>query len=233
MESSKKRKRMVAISQAKRQKAIRIYRAEHGLCTNCGKPVDREGKLCTACLEKKKEESKQRREFYKSKGICPECGKYEIFPHESMCPECNAKRITREEKRSDYSKEYQKKLRDKRKAEGKCVECGKNPPEEEGGYLCSFCKEKRRKAAKRKPKKYIVANRVSDRLCARCDRPALPGLKLCEEHYRIQLESVAKREKAYASGGKERKINPKWKGTNEDLIINARRRSRPSSKTIR
>ena len=231
MAQTRTQKKMKAKSQAIRRKMILAERISKGLCTVCGNPVDTDGKMCQACREKAKKKTRERKQWYKEHGICPECGKYEIFPHESMCPECNAKRQTREEKRAEYSRNYQKQLREKRKAAGICVECGKSPTED-GSYICSACKEKRNIARKKKPKKYVVANRISDRLCARCDEPALPGLRLCERHYNMMLESTRKREAQYASGEKERKLNQKWKGTNKDLIIHARRYSRPSNKPI-
>ena len=226
MSESKKHKRMKAMSQAKRRKQVQAERISKGLCTVCGKPVDTDGRMCSSCRERSWTERKKRQEWYKAHGLCPVCGKYEIFPQEAMCPECNAKRQTREEHRADYNRKYQKMLREKRKAAGVCVECGKNKPEE-GERRCKFCKEKRRQARKKKPKKYVVANRISDLLCARCDEPALPGKRLCERHYNMMLEATRKREEQYANGEKERKLNPKWKGTNKDLIIHARKYSRP------
>ena len=208
-----------------RKKLLRRQRAANGLCTECGKPLDREGKLCTACKDKVYEIQKQRYEFYKSNGICPVCGINDIFEHENICPECRAKRQTRSEANRERFNAYVKKKRDERVKNGLCAMCGK--PTVGGKYRCPACQEKLRQYAKKRPKKYVKENWSSDRRCVICGgEPLVEGKRVCEKCYLRLLNSVEKREKAYASGAMERKQNEYWKKTNADMIIHARKRSR-------
>lgn len=208
-----------------RKKILRRKRAAEGLCTECGKPLDREGKLCEACREKVYNAQKQRREFYKSNGICPICGINIIFKHESACPECKAKQQTRAESNREYFRSRIKAIREERVKNGLCAMCGK--PTVNGKYRCPECEEKQRQYAKKRPKKYVKENWSTDGKCAICGgEPLVDGKRVCEKCYLRLLNSIDKREKAYASGEMERKQNLYWKKTNADLIIHARRRSR-------
>lgn len=217
--------KMKPLSASARKKILRRKRAARGLCTECGKPLDRDGKLCTACKDKVYNHQRQRYDFYKSAGICPICGVNIIFEHESMCPECKARRQTTGEQNREYSRTYIKALRADRVAKGLCAMCGK--PTVDGKYRCPECKEKERQYEKKRPKKYGKENRSSDGKCAVCGgEPLVEGKRVCQKCYLRILNSVDKREKAYASGEMERKQNLYWKKTNADLIIHARKRSR-------
>ena len=208
-----------------RRKLQRKQRAAEGLCTECGKPLDRDGKLCTACKEKVYNKQRQRYEFYKSSGICPICGVNIIFEHESACPECKAKRQTRAEANREHYRAYLKRVREERVKNGLCAMCGK--PTVDGKYRCPECKAKLKQYARKRPKKYVKENWSSDGRCAICGgEPLVKGKRVCEKCYLRLLNSIEKREKAYASGEMERKQNLYWKKTNADLIIHARRRSR-------
>ena len=51
-------------------------RREHGLCIECGKPVDEPGACrCDSCAERKNAAEKIVREERKSAGLCRDCGK--------------------------------------------------------------------------------------------------------------------------------------------------------------
>lgn len=221
----KKMKAMSVSIRNTRRKALRKKRAALGLCTECGKPLDREGKLCTKCKDNVYNKQKERYEYYKSRGICPICGVNIIFEHESICPECKVKRCERVEKNKYNYRQHAKERRDNRVKNGLCAVCGK--PTVDGKYRCTECQEKARKSAKKRPKKYVRQNWISDRMCAVCGgEPLVDGKRVCEKCYMRLLNSVEKREKAYASGEKERKQNQYWKDTNAGMIIHARRRSR-------
>jgi predicted amidophosphoribosyltransferase len=61
------------------------------LCVLCGKPLDREGVVCTACNSKR---TAYGRELYKklqAVGVCPRCGKNLLYGDEKSCVECRAK----------------------------------------------------------------------------------------------------------------------------------------------
>lgn len=225
--------KMKAIPPSVKKKMLRKERAAKGLCTECGKPLDREGKLCTACKNKAYENQKKRYEFYKSNGICPVCGVNDIFAHESACPECKAKRQTRSENNRERHRQYQNALRAERIKNGLCAMCGK--PTVDGKYRCPECTEKLKKYERQRPKKYAKENWSADGRCAVCGgEPLVKGKRVCEKCYLRMLNSVAEREKKYASGEMERKQNQYWKRTNADLIIHARKRSRvPSSKDMK
>lgn len=226
--SPKQKKKQQAMSRNLKDKLIRKERTRKGLCSNCGKPLDREGKMCTACKEKVYQTYKARTEWYTSHGICPICGQNEIFPNEKICPECKAKRQTREENRKDYQKKYQKALRKKRKALGLCTQCGR--PMDNDTTVCNACKEKNKQRVKKKPKQYVKENWVSDRKCAICGgEPLVEGKRVCEKCYSRLLASSEKREQEYADGTKKRKVSEYWKRTNGTLIVYARKRSRPSN----
>lgn len=66
-------------------------RKASNLCVLCGKPLDREGVVCTACNSKR---TAYGRELYKklqAVGICPRCGKNLLYGDEKSCVECRAK----------------------------------------------------------------------------------------------------------------------------------------------
>lgn len=66
-------------------------RKANNLCTRCGKPLDRQGALCTACKDKY---TAYGRDIYKklqAVGICPRCGKNLLYGDEKSCIECRAK----------------------------------------------------------------------------------------------------------------------------------------------
>lgn len=66
-------------------------RKASNLCVLCGKPLDREGVVCTACNSKR---TAYGRELYKklqAVGVCPRCGKNLLYGDEKSCIECRAK----------------------------------------------------------------------------------------------------------------------------------------------
>lgn len=66
-------------------------RKASNLCVLCGKPLDREGVVCTACNSKR---TAYGRELYKklqAVGVCPRCGKNLLYGDEKSCVECKAK----------------------------------------------------------------------------------------------------------------------------------------------
>ena len=76
----------------KKEKNRRFYqnRLEKGLCTRCGKKLDRDGAVCVSCLEKKRTNAKIRIDRMKREGRCVTCGM--ILDREGvMCSFCNDK----------------------------------------------------------------------------------------------------------------------------------------------
>lgn len=70
------------------------YRQEHGLCTQCGKPVVPGKRLCIDHLVKKRRTRDPRwnneipRSERPSYGICWLCGKRPILPEKTLCKQC-------------------------------------------------------------------------------------------------------------------------------------------------
>lgn len=90
-------------------------------------------------------------EYYKSHGICPECGQNKAVEGHVYCVTCaeaqavcnmiRRARMTPEEKAEEYQKRQprRKMLYQKRKAQGLCVSCGRPT---EGKTRCRRCAEK-------------------------------------------------------------------------------------------
>ena len=135
------------------------------------------------------------KEWYKSKGICINCGKERAWSGRLMCPECLDKtKINSERTRTEESKEQRKKYI-KRKRElcvafGICRECLKK--ETKVGQKCLECyvKEVKRNEAKRtKVKKNM---RVELGLCYFCGQPTEDGHKTCKKHHIIMANNLSK-----------------------------------------
>lgn len=167
---------------------------EKGLCVDCRKPLDRRGIRCSDCNNKHNIQVKERREWYKSAGICPRCGKNQILGDEKACPECNSYaysiniRINQDKKNKSHA-EYSRKVYAERKAQGICTRCGKR--KSEYGYLmCGICREKdrnRKRIAYGKPDR---RERYLSGLCFFCDNPIKDGYKVCEKHYQMNVEKA-------------------------------------------
>ena len=170
-------------SRRAQRKALKKERVENGLCTICGKPVDTDGRTCRACREKANRTRNIRIQYYKANGMCPACGRNDIFDGEVLCPECDEKRWEREQRRKDYRREYQRKLREKQRAEGICIVCGKEKAVE-GLVVCRTCKDKQRERIRRQPKKNIRQEWGSQCKCVICgSEPLVKGKRLCEKCY--------------------------------------------------
>ena len=205
--STSYKKRHYSTADSIRLKKQRRERIEKKLCTYCGKPVDRDGVMCTACHDYMKKYLKERRETLLSLGLCPICGKHEIFPHERSCLECRAKIAIRQKKRSQ--KERSKKVYDERKEKGLCPRCGKEKPEE-GHAWCKTCLKKKQRYRNWKGKPNIRAERDAEMLCIGCGKPErVEGKKYCPDCYRLKLYAVKKMQEK-----RDENYNKSWKESN-------------------
>lgn len=171
-------------------------RKEQGLCLKCGKALDREGIYCTECRKIINESQQQTRHWYQSHGICPRCGKNDLFGDEKVCPECNAKAYenilrSRERLGKDYCNAqhatWAKNEHHKRIEEGICTRCGKRKAD--AGYkTCGICRAKIRKYKRIKYGKPNRSERYNQGLCYFCDNPIKDGYKVCEKHYQMNVE---------------------------------------------
>lgn len=145
------------------------------------------------------ERNKERKEFYKAKGICCQCGREKAAKGRSFCLNCLDLRSVyyyrhrqgmSEEKKAEYREKAaksHKKLYDERKAAGICVDCGKKKAE--GNRIrCGICLEKQRKRQEniRRQNDNIIPKELFgvDGRCVCCGRPVRgEGEKCCERCY--------------------------------------------------
>ena len=193
----------------KKAQIKRMNRKKNGLCTNCGKPIDREGSICNKCLEEMSDYAKKRRELLISIGICPICGQNEIFKNERSCPECKAKLSIYNKKRIDHKREYARQIVAKRREQGLCARCGQRKPEE-GYKMCSVCREKARKRNRLKGSHDKRAEWKSELKCVICGKDErVEGKLVCEDCYRVRLAAIKKCNENRKDG-----YNQTWKDTN-------------------
>lgn len=172
-------------------------RKENGLCVACGKVLDRKGTMCISCREKKTKESNEERKFYAENGICPRCHKNKLFGDEKVCLECKAystnktleKRKERKEEYNAYMRDYQKKEYNKRKEAGICTRCGKRKAES-GNTTCGICRNKERESRLARNGEKNRSDRYLKGICFFCDNPIKHGYKVCEKHYKMNIEKA-------------------------------------------
>lgn len=137
--------------------------------------------------ESRKIYQKERREWLKSLGYCPICGKEKLMGEEKRCPICLAKAY---ESNRKYQQKNKNKVLERQRARrreliknGLCTQCGVNSIVD-GKTYCLKCLQKKRIQGKQyREKKGILprSERVSNGLCYRCGNPLKDGKRLCEE----------------------------------------------------
>lgn len=145
------------------------------------------------------ERNKERREFYKAKGICYQCGKEKAAKGRSRCLNCldlnsvyyyKWKDSINKEKKAELlekAAKSKKKQYDERKAAGICVSCGKRRAEE-NRLRCGIClKDQCRRQEKiRRQNENIIPRELFgvDGRCVCCGRPVRgEGEKCCQKCY--------------------------------------------------
>lgn len=83
----------------------------------------------------------ERREWYKSRGICAECGAAWAAVGRVNCPDCIAKQRERYNARKDERNAADRQRRQDRINAGKCAVCGKRTPRP-GKRTCTQCAKK-------------------------------------------------------------------------------------------
>lgn len=173
-------------------------RKEQGLCIKCGKPLDREGVHCIACRKIISENERENRHWYQSHGICPRCGKNDLFGDEKVCPECNAKvykntmnsrnKLGKEHYNQKHA-EWAKKEHYKRIEQGICTRCGKRNADY-GFKTCGICRTNTRNYKRTKYGKPDRNERYKQGMCYFCNNPIKDGYKVCEKHYQINVKNA-------------------------------------------
>lgn len=182
------------------KKMLYWERKNSHLCPRCGKPSE-DGKVhCPECRARYREDARQARLFYKSLGLCSECGKNRVFKHEKTCPECRARkcnnksrnRITEEQKERYYALYHKWYWR--LSEQGICVKCGRRKAVE-GKKMCGICAARAadRIRKSRMEKRYNATDLKSripkvewyeNGLCSMCGSPMdMDGVKVCSKCY--------------------------------------------------
>lgn len=169
-------------------------RKDNGLCPGCGKKLDREGHYCSECLVKHREYVRENRIFCIEHGLCSRCGKERVLGEETICPECNSKAYiskTRQDKDlvNEKHREWSKRTHHEMIEKGICTRCRKRKAE--NGYkTCSICRSKTRNYKRMKYGKESRREREKYGLCYFCDNPIKQGYKVCEKHYKMNIEKA-------------------------------------------
>lgn len=153
---------------------------EKGVCSVCGKKLDRKGVYCIACRKKDNERKREDREYYRQNHICTVCGKERVYGEDKICFECRTKNVERIEGRTEDQKvkyrnrcvDANRKRRERLRKSGFCTECGKRKVEE-GKKKCRLCldKDAERQRLKRIDVQKIREYRKTNHLCYFCGGP--------------------------------------------------------------
>lgn len=156
--------------------------------------MDRNGVLCSGCLEKTNNENKMTRKLYQKFGVCPVCRKNSLFGDEKNCLECSVKsyeRTMKNRKKEHYNevhKQWSKRTHHEMIEQGICTRCRKR--KSDSGYkTCGICRAKIREL-KRKSAKPSRSERFEQGLCYFCDNPIKKGYKVCDFHYDKNVENA-------------------------------------------
>lgn len=127
-------------------------------------------------------------DWYKSHGICPNCGRETAANGRVKCLVClsddaeRARRRRAEGLASDTN-EAHRRLYEMRKQNNICVSCGQRPPLNDR-VRCGICLSKARAAQEKirrkrgQPPECLYRN--TEGRCSTCGKPSLPGKRLCE-----------------------------------------------------
>ena len=203
-------------------KTTYLRRKQQGLCVKCGGEIEEERKgkvICLKCTHKDSVEKQKDREFRRSIGLCPRCGKNKLVGNDKNCLDCRAKNYTY---RTQYYENHPEILAESldrwnknrvikyhiMKDAGYCVECGEEVTD--GNYSrCTKCRAKcRSKYVSRATPFEEHQQQIwkSQGLCHLCGQPLYKKFGLCEHHYLIQVEANKKG------------INKKWREDNEKFF---------------
>lgn len=136
-------------------------------------------------------------DWYKSHGICVDCGREKAAKGKTRCLVClsiNAEKAFKyraslnEERQAEEKRrvsDKKKRIYHDRKAQGLCPYCGRQA--ENGKMQCDRCRAKNRLAAERSRRaRGIKSQQViceDETICSTCKKPVKPGYKVCERCY--------------------------------------------------
>ena len=123
--------------------------------------------------------------WYKSRGICVQCRRYDAAPGRVRCDVCleynaEAAMKRRSKMQSVSQAERHRKLREKRKEQGLCIWCGK-PKSSYSSVFCVECRIKNQRKNNARKTGISRSERPLYGMCYRCGNPVYSGDKLCGE----------------------------------------------------
>lgn len=170
-----------------------------------------------------KDENRKNYLFYKSMGICPQCGINTHAPNRVRCEEClvknsisRAKAIQKETSEKRYTrqtnhKEYLKRMRAERKSQGLCIYCGK-PIAKGSSVFCLEHKLKNQEKNDRRKSSILRSERPSYKLCYICGEAIEEDRKICPQCAENVTKNLPKTS-----------YNISWKQDNKLIFRNGRR----------
>lgn len=130
-----------------RHRIVRAVYESRRLCPQCVKPLDRNGSLCTACLEKLNQSAKKRYGALKKSGFCTRCHKPTDREGLTRCDKC-----LQHESKTNQSR------RKNRIATGTCIYC-QSPSISDSKYCENHLLKQRRKGRQDLSNSYFSGNR--------------------------------------------------------------------------
>ena len=115
-----------------------------------------------------------------------------------MCPECaayayeitmNSRERLGKEHYNKVHREWSKRPHHEMIQKGICTRCRKRKADY-GYKTCGICREKGRKYKRVKYGKPDRSERYKQGLCYFCDNPIKDGYKVCEKHYKMNVEKA-------------------------------------------
>lgn len=144
-------------------------------CRRCPADADPGKAMCAFHRAASVAEAEARRKRRMEAGLCMSCPA-SALPGQCRCASCAARNTARSTERAK-----------REKGPDRCTKC--NGPKSEGaGKLCARCVMYLRAYAERKRAEHAAAG-----LCAKCKRPRLEGLTLCQYHSDLQYLENQKR----------------------------------------
>lgn len=154
--------------------------------------------MCTECAEKVKIYERETRAFLKNLGLCPRCGKNQLFGDEKECLECRAMMYElnkkSRERRNITAMDYYRREIKILKEHGLCRSCRKRKVAE-GHTYCSICLarklERGKELRKRKEKVGLDrSERPSYGFCYTCGEPLDREGRICKKCAEIMTANL-------------------------------------------
>lgn len=152
-------------------KKLRDSRRAAGLCYYCAKPTENPNSMCNACKERTRAAGKRKRELCVSIGICPVCGKNELYGNNKSCIECLYRYRDYASKNREKQKLRMRALFASRREAGLCYSCG-GEADRGAGKSCTKCAARAREYKRKEREKKKAESLVNDSYSLRPDYSA-------------------------------------------------------------